>query len=1646
MEKLDLKTFREFKQVIIDFWDKVFELEERNERLSVEEYEIFSKKYKEIIDVLSHHDLSDIDFEEWEGMILEAYEDTPLNFAETKANLDFSLIDYSGKSKYANFKSCQIKNFDFELNEYSPDMFDKEFRKENKDQFLPETMPEDIKEKFYDGELVLKDIKNYPELKNKISESNISWGHRVIYKIIGREEFCKLDAPFIDLLYYGWGDFLNNRKDLRTAEAIMPALYEKVREQILSRTLYPYPLEELGETFKELNPDLFLNENVPEDIKKDYYNRTLRIEDFSDNLEYFEGKKVAHAIGNHFESHILCKLYGDDIYQLFNNYKPMLDKLLEYIAFDRIDIPVGPLTEEQKNEVMKSAVITTFNDTNIDDLPMLKMITDFVPTDELPLKGDARKFLEKYDIDKLINIGFDIKYLTSNDTIKNITEIKKLEEVIDNDDLKAFIDSKDNDLIKKYGIDQLIEYGVQDLENLIEVPNDLNDIKETLGKIPKELINLGRYTKEKINFIEKYGVDNIIKLDKETKGIFSHEMWKNNIYLTMFAITDYEAPEFEVKENTTYEDFRNRVYNLMVYSRREGILKSGDAPHYNFIQGDFRKEHQEIFLDGDIPDYDDKDSEIWYDNTAKDRILKAFCRGALRPSDVKDNPVLIDLLQGKDLGSAFSRFKMTIGIKNGLMDANGNIIGGTPIIVNAANYLSNIIGQEEFLKICADYGKCLDETELITINENELNKDNIRQFIEDRIYIEITRGKLEYSEDMPENFKEQHPDLFLPEEIDEDIRKKFYKGELTYEDMRRNPHLKKILLSKDLSVGFGKMRYGQSNIDTMLSSMFGEGGRKKQKILWEIFSKEEVWDLAEKYGDYLRDVSDNVFGEGLNKQELENEIQKSIENNIINRFKNSQRGRRAKSNNHYSIYNENVPSFFRKNHPDMFLDDNAPEELKDVFYDDRLKNIPTSIFNDGIAGLNFKLIKEHPEWNEFLIGKELKRAFPTEYYELFDRFGSPTLMKIGLRNPQMIEQIVINHREETLENWYKSTAGKFLPHHVVMLNFPEAEIDGFLGNIKWWSQLMKIEEYSLNDDAKSALLKSAYSMGVFHGESKGFNEMIKLFTGLPKDLSKAEYEKVIETVEGDNKELIEQVYKIDENKKYTLRYNEQADRNKTKNIRNILEKAELSKVLTPQKAHQIFGAFSMEYNPAFTKFFIKNVEQIISDPEYTADIASMQRQFKDITRTNAGRTLTLEAARDYVKSIVYEDIEIGNEGVAEQAKLAGYTQEDFEELQKLYNEGETRDFSSIPRIQGKLNGYTYEMLRCDDPLTLTIGHFTDCCQEINNAGQTSMEHSMVSPDGRVFVVRDNQGRIAAQSWFWRNQYVGCFDNIEIPDKIFDLYEKEHPEVGKQGLTKEVLEVYKKAATELMKEDEKVYKELLENEIITQEQYDSLLLGKVTIGLGYNDIADAIESDKSLHEENEIVGVKKTDRLPNPYTDAGKQYGIVQRENIVKSDEPNLYVHQDEIPVYDSNNMTNTILLTMKRMEQAHDRDNLAYVREQGEDENTSKSQKIINGIAEEYELNPDITKIIATARIAIIYSKENEKTKIADVFSAPIKSDLTQEQREKAEKHVMYQLKKALKQLEVEKEKLDISSLEEDQKQMIEMAIEELAKEERGER
>lgn len=1680
MEKLDLQIFRNLKQEIVEYIAKYQEAEERGEYLSDEEEKQFLARYKEIIEILSEHDLSDIDFEEWRGMYLAAGEDTPLDFSKTNANIDFSIVEYGAYKTFPNFKSCQIKNFDFDRYEYSPKMFDEEFRKENEGRFLSENIPEDVAERFFEGKITLTDIKNNPELANKVGEKNIAWELRYIYKLIGREEFCKLDAEFIDVTSYRWREFFESNPNLRTAEEIMPVLYRTAREKIIgygnntdSMNRFYHRQDELGEKFRELNPDLFLSEEVPENVRYAYYSHSLSIRAFSDNLQYFEGKTVSQAFSDSSDEKKLISLYEENIYQLFSDYKLIMDMVVnDRSTMQSIEVPSGPITEEQRTEIMRSAVSSYFENINrIEDLSMLKMVMDFVPLENLQFYNDrAITILGKYDIDDLINAGLDFQIFHSSEGhITNLEQIKKLSDVIEPEDLplllsyidaqrieqygidtligygikdlsevsqpttdlqqiKAILEERPLELInlggyskrympliEKYGIDALISYGIKDVSELSEVTTDLHRVKEMLEKRPAELINMGNQTDKKIAFIQRYGIDNILALDEETGGMFSHSLWSSDTYLKTMVDAERGVPELDQDSQLTYEQFRDRMYEILLHARDErGILTGRDYQDYDFIQGKFREEHPEIFIDGDISA-----------NVKRD----FYCRH-MTAELVRQNPLLIQLLQGKDLSRAFSK-DMIAGISLAMKDKDGNVIGGIPNKVNMAQYLSEKLGQEEFLKLCAEYGKCLDDIKLIT--KNEITPENIRETIEQAIYKGIKEKGMEYFEFLPVSFQEKHPELFLPKDIDEELRTKFYKGTLTFEDARKNPEIKDLLLTKDISVGFGRTKYGQQ--------MLGRGGQRYVNPMWEILSEQEIMDFAERYGKFFSNIDQSIFKDGQNQEERESAVQNNIEENILN----------IKSR-----YDESIPEFFKQRHPEMFLNENAPEELKKVFYDNKISG--------DVIDINFVMIKEHPEWREFLQGKDLSRAFSREYSELFKRFDNSTLMKLGTRNPETIEKVVQGHKEKLLENWYKSTGGKFVPHHVVMLNFPEGEIDSFLGNSKRWSQLMRIENYNLNDDGKAAILKAAYAMGVFQGDDDGFNKTMKLFTDVPQELTQEEYDKVNKMLErlGPDSDVLGNIsydeetinlfrsaYTQSDDGKYVFSMDKQKNKDSVRIIRGILETAQIPRILTPEKAHQMFDSFAMEYNPEFVRFFNENVEEILSNPEFTKDIATIQRQFSNIVRTNAGRRLTLDVAQDYIKSIAYTDIEIGNEGVAEQAKIAGYSQKDFEAIQSLFNEGEVRDFSSIPRIQGRTNGYTYEMLRCDDPLALTIGTLTDCCQEIHGAGQTSMEHSVVSPDGRVFCVRDAEGRLVAQSWFWRNQYTGCFDNIEIPHRIFELYEKQHPDVGRKGLTTDVLEVYKKAAQDLMQEDERVYQELLENGTIIQEQYDALLLGKVTIGLGYNDIAYAIQADKTIHIETDKVGVKGTDRLPHPYTDASTQYTIAEREGTVKSEHENLYVHQDDVPVYDGTNMSSTVLLTMKKMEQATDRENLAYLSERSDESSLPRSQRIINSIAREYGLDPDSTKVMATARIALIYNKDKDnKVKIGDLLSSPLKTGLAEEQKQKATAHIMHQVKKALKQIGVQDSELDLSSLSEEQQQMLQSVMQEIEKEndERGER
>ena len=109
-----------------------------------------------------------------------------------------------------------------------------------------------------------------------------------------------------------------------------------------------------------------------------------------------------------------------------------------------------------------------------------------------------------------------------------------------------------------------------------------------------------------------------------------------------------------------------------------------------------------------------------------------------------------------------------------------------------------------------------------------------------------------------------------------------------------------------------------------------------------------------------------------------------------------------------------------------------------------------------------------------------------------------------------------------------------------------------------------------------------------------------------------------------------------------------------------------------------------------------------------------------------------------------------------------------------------RQYSSIPKIQGNIDDYEYEMLDLDDPLALAVGYITRCCFLINGLSKKSLYHSISNKNGRTFVVRKD-GELIAQSWVWRNGNVLCFDNVETRgnysyDKLLEAYQKASKEL------------------------------------------------------------------------------------------------------------------------------------------------------------------------------------------------------------------------------------------------------------------------------
>lgn len=136
--------------------------------------------------------------------------------------------------------------------------------------------------------------------------------------------------------------------------------------------------------------------------------------------------------------------------------------------------------------------------------------------------------------------------------------------------------------------------------------------------------------------------------------------------------------------------------------------------------------------------------------------------------------------------------------------------------------------------------------------------------------------------------------------------------------------------------------------------------------------------------------------------------------------------------------------------------------------------------------------------------------------------------------------------------------------------------------------------------------------------------------------------------------------------------------------------------------------------------------------------------------------------------------------------------------------------STIPRITGTKDNYSYEILKLNDMEGLIVGNETNCCFTVLGNGYSCLKHALTSKNGRILVIRKND-EILAHSWIWRNGDLLCLDNIEISKTIDEV---------------DFFDVYLQVADDIIKKsfNEEGFKDCIKNITIGFTNFDKPIIG------------------------------------------------------------------------------------------------------------------------------------------------------------------------------------------------------------------------------
>ena len=453
-------------------------------------------------------------------------------------------------------------------------------------------------------------------------------------------------------------------------------------------------------------------------------------------------------------------------------------------------------------------------------------------------------------------------------------------------------------------------------------------IKQLDGKDPSYLLDISipfnvLIQDDVMNFIEIYGLNNIINFDEECGNFFTKNdcdnlIKMNDLYIkygseevdkekSIFTKNPYGITGNYIERDYTKEEFYEAIRRMILYGPTNPNYKDISID-YRDIDGEFRELNPELFVDLKAPiEFQD-----------------SFYAKTLNPIFVRNHYNCISYLIGKKLNTIFTPLYVRITNKDDEYYYSYE---------NVYKFLEEKLGFEETIKIITDYADVFDvmfsSYEKITEDayvspiqfskKDELN--DIINKINDKLYELITKAGIKYSSNLSKSMKEKYPAIFISYKAPKELHDKFYKREIGAKYIIENTEYRQYFDGLDIELFFDYM-------PIVLNTPSADNDKSKKienLILFvkDLFGNEEGLSVLLDYHIYLDKINENLgfskveFQSNINQDDFLNQIDCLIYLNII-------RGN--------ILYDEHMPSHFKAAYPSLFLTDNTPDEIKNKFY------------------------------------------------------------------------------------------------------------------------------------------------------------------------------------------------------------------------------------------------------------------------------------------------------------------------------------------------------------------------------------------------------------------------------------------------------------------------------------------------------------------------------------------------------------------------------------------------------------------------------------------------------------------------------------------------------------------------------------------